>query len=126
MTPPHRASIVIVEDHVSLLGALLFALQADGFDVHAYDRAGPVLAAPPAADCMVVDMRLPDMDGLTLIARLREKGIWIPAILTTTNPDRRTRRTADDMGVLIVEKPLITGELRTLIDDLVAADTFRR
>jgi two-component system C4-dicarboxylate transport response regulator DctD len=123
MTPPRRTSIVIVEDHASLLGALHFALQADGFDVHAFDRAAPLIAAPPHADCIVVDMRLPDIDGLTLIARLREKGIWAPAILTTTNPDRRTRRTADDMGVLIVEKPLVTGELRALIDDLVAANS---
>jgi two-component system C4-dicarboxylate transport response regulator DctD len=122
MQIPRRTSIVIVEDDTSLLGALVFALEADGFAVHAYGRAAPLLSTPVQADCMVIDMRLPDVDGLTLIARLREKGVWGPAILTTTNPDERTRRRADVMGVQIVEKPLITGELRTLIDDLVAAN----
>jgi FixJ family two-component response regulator len=117
-----RPSIVIVEDDSSLLGALVFALEADGFEVHAYDRSARLLSTPVHADCMVIDMRLPDVNGLTLISRLREKGIWSPAILVTTNPDRRTRQTADDMGVLIVEKPLITGELRSLIGDLVAAN----
>ena len=117
-----RASIVIVEDDASLLGALLFALEADGFVVHAFGRAAPLLAAPVHADCMVIDMRLPDVDGLTLIKRLREQGVRAPAILTTTSPDDRTRRWAAEMGVSIVEKPLTTGELRGRIDDLVAAD----
>jgi two-component system response regulator FixJ len=119
---PRRASIVIVEDDASLLGALVFALDADGFVVHAYGRAGPLLSAPVHADCMVIDMRLPDVDGLTLISRLRDKGVWAPAILTTTNPDERTRRRAAGMGVEIVEKPLITGELRSRIDVLVGAN----
>ena len=121
MPIPRRASIVIVEDDASLLGALIFALEADGFLVHAYGRAGLLLSAPVHADCMVIDMKLPDLDGLTLIKRLRDRGIKAPAILTTTSPTDRTRRWAADMGVEIVEKPLITGELRGRIDELVAA-----
>jgi len=106
---------------VSLLGALVFALEADGFSVAPYGRAGPLLSAPVQADCMVVDMRLPDMDGLTVIARLRERGIRAPTILTITNPDSRTRLSAIAMGVWIVEKPLITGELLGRINELIAA-----
>jgi len=122
MQIPRSTSIVIVEDDVSLLSALAFALEADGFLVHAYARAEPLLSAPVHADCMVIDMRLPDLDGLTLIKRLRERGVRAPAILTTTSPTDRTRRWAADMGVEIVEKPLITGELRGRIDALVAAN----
>jgi two-component system, LuxR family, response regulator FixJ len=118
---PRKPSIVIVEDDASLLGALVFALEADGFVVHAYGRAAPLLAVPVHADCMIIDLRLPDVDGLTLIKRLRDRGVRAAAILTTTNPDGRTRRWAADMGVEIVEKPLITGELRGRIDDLVAS-----
>jgi DNA-binding response OmpR family regulator len=122
MPTPRSTSILVVEDDVSLLGALTFALEADGFAVYGYERGAPLLSVPVRADCMVVDMRLPDIDGLTLISRLREKGVWAPAILTTTSPDERTRRTAEAMGVLIVEKPLITGELRGCIDALLAAN----
>ena len=118
----HGSSILVVEDDDSLLGALAFALEADGFTVHAFGAAVPVLSAPVHVDCMVVDMRLPDLDGLTLISRLRGKGVRAPAILTTTSPDERTRRRATDMGVEIVEKPLITGELRGRIGALLAAN----
>lgn len=116
------ATIVIVEDDEFLLGALAFALEADGFTVHTFAAGIPVLSAKLQVDCMVVDMRLPDMDGLTLISRLAGNGLRAPTILMTTNPDERTRRRAAEMGVEIVEKPLITGELRGRIGALVAAN----
>jgi two-component system, LuxR family, response regulator FixJ len=119
MPPIRSPSILIVEDDLSLQSALVFALEAEGFTVRAFSKAAPLLSDPVHADCMVVDMRLPDMDGLSLVRALREKGVWAPAILTTTNPDERTRRSAERMGVQIVEKPLITGELRRCIDTLV-------
>lgn len=118
-------SIVIVEDDASLLGALVFALETDGFRVHAYSAGEALLSAPIRADCMVVDLRLPDIDGLKLISRLREMGVWAPAILITTNPDQRTRRAAEATGVDIVEKPLVTEELRRRIDTLLTANHSR-
>jgi DNA-binding response OmpR family regulator len=71
---------------------------------------------------MVVDMRLPEVDGLAAVSQLREQGVRSPAILVTTNPDRRTRLAAEALGVQIVEKPLITGELLGHINQLIAAD----
>ena len=82
------------------------------------DRA-PLLARPPRADCIVVDLRLPDMDGLALIAALRALGPQPRAILITTNPDDRLRRAASLADIVIVEKPLIGGELRQRIADAV-------
>ena len=118
---PRKPSILIVEDDASLLGALVFALEADGLAVHAYRAALPALASPVQTDCMVIDLKLPDLDGLSLIERLRGHGVNAPAILITTNPDNRVRRTASAAGVEIVEKPLLTGELRRRIDELIAA-----
>ena len=77
--------------------------------------------APVDADCLVVDLRLPEMDGLTLIGRLRERGVGVAAIIITTHPDERVKAACRAAGVAIVEKPLIGGELRRRIDDAVAA-----
>ncbi len=117
-----RPSIVVVEDDAALLGALVFALEEEGFAVHAYHSGKPLISAPVHADCLVIDMRLPDLDGLTVIRQLRERDVWSPAILITTSPDAHTRRTAEAAGVQIVEKPLVTGELRRSIDQLIAAN----
>lgn len=110
--------IVLVEDDPSLLGALTFALETDGFRVHAHNR-GQAAAADAdivLAGCLVVDLKLPDIDGLALVAQLRAAGVTAPAIVITTNPDERHRREAVRAGVNIVEKPLIDGELRRHID----------
>jgi DNA-binding response OmpR family regulator len=101
-TPPR---IVIVEDDLSPRAALVFALAAEGFQARAFGQSAPLLS---------------DGDGLALVSRLREKGVCSPAILTTTNPDARVRHRAEALGVQIVEKPLITGEFRRRIDELVA------
>lgn len=113
--------IVLVEDDPSLRNALAFALQEDGYEVRAYGRADAALAADQAdADCLVVDLRLPDIDGLGLIERLRLQGSQAPAIIITTDPDARQRRQADRAGVAIVEKPLLDSRLRVHIDAAVA------
>jgi two-component system response regulator FixJ len=103
--------------------ALAFALEAEGYAVAAFAAAEPLLEAPPAADCIVVDLRLPGMDGLALIARLRALGAWPPAILITSNPDQRCREAAAAAGVEIVEKPLVTGELRVRIARAIARNS---
>lgn len=106
-----QATVVIVEDDASLLGALTFALRADRYEVRGYRTADPALADGRSCDCLVVDLKLPDMDGLTLIQRLRERGVDTPALLITTNPDERCRQRAAAARVPIVEKPLLDGKL---------------
>jgi DNA-binding response OmpR family regulator len=123
--PRSTPSVVVVEDDPSLLRALTFALEAEGLSVHSYRAGKALLSSPVHADCLVVDYRLPDLDGLSLIAALREKGVSSPAILTTTNPDQRTRRLAAAAGVAIVEKPLLTSELRSRIDELIEGEPRR-
>jgi FixJ family two-component response regulator len=118
-----RPTVLIVEDDLSLISAMTFALQADGLRVLAYSDGRELLAADRdrPADCLVVDYRLPGMNGLDVIAALRERGETAPAILITTNPDERCRRAAQAGGVSIVEKPLLDGELRRQIDAAVAS-----
>ena len=69
-----RKCVVIVEDDPSLLGALVFALEADGLAVRAYADADGALRDPGGADCLVIDLGLPDLDGLSLIDSLRAAG----------------------------------------------------
>jgi len=119
--PPPPPRVTIVEDDVSLLSALTFALEEEGFAVAAFVRGQELLDRPPlATDCLIVDLRLRDADGLTLIAELRGLGVAPPAILITTAPDDRCRRRAAEAGVQIVEKPLIGAELGRRIAEAIA------
>jgi len=115
-----RPSVAIVEDDASLLGALAFALQEEGFTIRQAAGRREFFDHPIAADCFVVDFRLGDADGLTLISELRAAGFMSPAILITTHPDERCRRRAAGLGVEIVEKPLIGTELAQHIEAAIA------
>jgi two-component system response regulator FixJ len=116
-----RASrITLVEDDLSLLGALSFALEAEGYLVAAHANAAEAVKGAEPADCLVLDLKLPDTDGLALIGQLRGKGIDAPAILITTDPGERDRGRARAAGVDIVEKPLMSAELRLRIAAAIA------
>ena len=117
---PDRPHVTIVEDDISLLNALTFALEEEGFNVAPFYRGQELLDRPHATECLVVDLRLRDADGLTLIKELRALGLSPPAILITSNPDDRCRRRAAETGVEIVEKPLIGAELGRRIAAAIA------
>lgn len=100
--------VVIVEDDLAVRAALTFALEVDGFEVIGFDSAEALLNGPPPAyACLVIDYWLPGMNGLAMLARLRRAGQTVPAILITSNPSRPVRERAQDLGAMLVEKPLL-------------------
>ncbi len=74
----------------------------------------------PAAGCLVIDLKLPDGDGLDLVSRLRGRGVGLPVILITTNPTESTRRKAAAARVVIVEKPSLGNALPDAIRNAIA------
>jgi FixJ family two-component response regulator len=110
--PIDSPRVVLVEDDPDVLSSLKFAFELEGFSVSSHDSAESLLKAGPLPDhaCLVVDYRLPGMDGLAMIRRIREHDRDVPALLITTLNPEVARRAADD-GVLIVDKPLVTGAL---------------
>ncbi len=116
------ATLLLVEDDRSLRAALAFAFEADGYRVRRYPDAPRLLREPEAArnaDCLIIDHRLPAMDGLALLSALRLREVTTPAILITSHPDAKCRRRARVAEVDIVEKPLVTDELRHRVRQIV-------
>jgi two-component system, LuxR family, response regulator FixJ len=110
-----RARVVlVVDDDAAVRGALRFALEVEGFQVRDYDGPVALLAdrnVPPLG-CLVIDYRMPVMDGLELIAVLRERGIGAPAIIISGRPSKDLEAQAMRLGVRqVLEKPLADGAL---------------
>ncbi|HLI65894.1 MAG TPA: response regulator [Caulobacteraceae bacterium] len=119
---PRGPTVVIIEDDADLLGSLKFAFETAGFVVDAYVSAEAFLDRPPQSNryCMVLDHRLPGMDGLSLYDRLRKRGAAPPAVIITT-PNTAVARRAAEAGVPIVEKPLLGDALATQVRDMLRA-----
>src|SRR5687768_3186373 len=98
--------LVLVDDDPHLLCALRFAFEAEGYDVSTFGSGEELLASahPQANSCIIIDERLPGMTGLDAIARLRDAGVDVPAILVTTHPSAQVARRAAAANVEIVEK----------------------
>jgi two-component system, LuxR family, response regulator FixJ len=114
--------VLLVEDDVSLRGALAFSLQIEGYRVEVCDTAEALLLRPPPVRpvCLVVDQRLAGISGLDALAVLRGRRVTLPAILITTQPTTSLRRRAAVIGVRIVEKPLLDAELFAAIAEELA------
>jgi FixJ family two-component response regulator len=110
----HRPETVIVVDaDAGLRHSLWFSLAAEGYAVSTFANGTDLLSVHdlPEHACLVVDYNLPDMTGLELVARLRDRRIGLPIILVTNNPNMPLRRRAQKAGVPMIEKPLLGDSL---------------
>lgn len=121
MTPTR--SILLVDDDPALCEAITFALETEDYSVRAYGSGEAALwePSPPQCDCVVIDFRLPGMDGLALLAQFRTRGLSCPAIIITSNPSERLRRQVVNADACLVEKPLLRGSLAEAIGALLPA-----
>jgi two-component system KDP operon response regulator KdpE len=105
--------VLIVDDEPQILRALRINLHARGYEVHtAVDGAQALhVAASAHPDLMVLDLGLPDMDGVEIIRKLRE---WtpIPIVVLSGRADSRDKVDALDAGADdYVTKPFSVDEL---------------
>jgi FixJ family two-component response regulator len=112
-----RPTAIVVDDDEHLLNALKFSLELDDVQVVGHRSAETVNASALPADnaCLVLDYRLPAANGLDLLARLREEGVTLPAILVTSHASAIVRNLARSAGATLVEKPLLGDTLLTAI-----------
>ncbi len=117
--------ILIVDDerpYVDLLGELLekYGLEAQT----AYD-AGDALFRLRAKkpDLILMDLKMPQMDGISLIDRLRSNRKWqkIPIIVVSAKTGREDQKAALDAGAnRFLTKPFSSSDLRTVLREFVA------
>ena len=105
--------VLVIDDDPGVRSSLKFALEVEGFAVRTYPTGSDLLDEEdmPESGCVVADYHLPGMNGLDLLARLRDRKVSLPAILITTDPSSAVRSRAASAGVRLVEKPLLSDAL---------------
>jgi two-component system response regulator FixJ len=113
-----RKLVLIVDDDQAVREALQFALRLEGLCVHVHSGAAALLADPDLsrAACVIVDDRMPRMDGFALLGHLQARNARLPAIMLTSHATPMVHARANAAGVSkVLEKPLLDN---TLVDSI--------
>jgi two-component system, OmpR family, response regulator RegX3 len=88
--------ILVVEDEDAIADPLVAGLRREGYDVSRVDTGeGALEASPP--DLVLLDLRLPDIDGLDVCRRLRERS-RVPIIVVTARGEEADRVVGLELG----------------------------
>ena len=94
---PHELSILVVDDEQMLTDLLSMALRMEGWDVRTAASGFEALQAVRdfEPDAMVLDIMMPDLDGMAVLHRLRQSGNDVPMLFLTAK-DAVADRVRDD------------------------------
>ena len=122
-------TVFIVEDDPSVRDALGLLLGLHGLTVALFADAESFLAArrPDWYGCLLIDIRMPGMNGLALQKHLLENGCWLPVIVMTGHGDVDSARQAfRAQAVDFVEKPIDHDRLMRAIEEAFARQRSQR
>ena len=121
--PSAERAVHVVDDDAGVRRALERLLRAAGFTPITYATSLAFLDAPQttSAGCLLLDVRMPEMDGLQLQDKLNELGRRIPVIIMTGNGDIQTAVRAMKAGAVdFIEKPFDDDALFAAIETALA------
>jgi two-component system, LuxR family, response regulator FixJ len=79
----------VIDDDEAVRDSLAFLLRSARIKVKTYESAAAFLSVHPPIEigCVITDVRMPEISGIDLLQRLRERGIGVPVIVITGHGD---------------------------------------
>jgi DNA-binding response OmpR family regulator len=118
--------VLIVEDERRIAAFLAKGLRRQGYEVDcAYtgSDALELVGAGPQVDLVMLDLGLPDIDGLDVLRTLRDRGSEVPVIVLTARTEASDRAEALRLGAVeYLTKPLPFPEVLGSVRSSLAAD----
>ncbi len=116
------ATILVVEDEFAVARGLQYALQQEGYEVTVASNGeeGLAVAGELAPDLIILDVRLPGIDGFELLRRLRATGSKAPVLMLTARDDEVDKVIGLELGADdYLTKPFGLRELMSRIKALL-------
>jgi two-component system, LuxR family, response regulator FixJ len=129
MSVDSAGTVFIVDDDVAVRDSLSLLLGLRGFKTRSFGRGEDFLAAvdPAACGCVLLDLRMPSVDGIEVQAALAARGIALPIIILTAHGDVASARTTLKGGAFdFLEKPVDDALLSATIEAALGRDASVR
>lgn len=114
-------NLLLVEDEPRVAAFMTKGLRANGHTVHWCSAGRPALDALSSGDrwdLVILDLGLPDIDGLEVLQHVRDRQIATPVIIVTARQDDESRTRASELGVRgFLMKPFTFSDLLSNLDD---------
>jgi CheY-like chemotaxis protein len=127
--PPRGIRVLLAEDDETVATAVAVALRLDGIELlWARDGAEAIeLASADVPDLVLLDLDLPDLDGLEVCRRLRSdpRLATLPIVLLTAHVDAHRTRPGDPCVTAHLAKPFRVADLRQQVRALLAGGPER-
>ena len=114
-----KANVYVIDDDEAMRDSLNFLLDSSGFTVRLFDNAQSFLDALPGLDfgCVVSDVRMPGIDGIELLKRLKAQNSPFPILIMTGHGDVPLAVEAMKLGAVdFLEKPFEDERLTAMIE----------
>src|SRR3984957_19496338 len=115
----HRGNVYVIDDDDAMRDSLDFLLGAADFHVRLFESAQNFLDALSTIDfgCVVSDVRMPGIDGIELLKRLKDGGSLFPVVIMTGHGDVPLAVEAMKLGAMdFLEKPFEDDRLIGMIE----------
>ncbi|QOG18074.1 MULTISPECIES: response regulator FixJ [Bradyrhizobium] len=117
-----KGHVYVIDDDAAMRDSLNFLLDSSGFGVTLFEDAQSFLDALPglAFGCVVSDVRMPGLDGIELLKRMKAQASPFPILIMTGHGDVPLAVEAMKLGAVdFLEKPFEDDRLTTMIETAI-------
>lgn len=129
--PPKKPSVFVIDDDPQVRSALKFLFESAGLGVETFASAMAFLERPahPGPSCLVLDLELPELNGLEVQERLARAGVSIPIVFLSGRADvPSTAKAMRDGAVDFLVKPVDDSRLLDAVTRALtrSAETYEK
>jgi FixJ family two-component response regulator len=114
-------TLAVVDDDVDVRAALGRLLRSLGHDVYLFSSAEHFQSDRPSVDCLILDVRLPGLNGFEFHEQIRMSGALTPVVFITGDNDPHRRSEAKRVNAPTLAKPFDGDMLMAAIGAAVSA-----
>src|SRR5262245_32490289 len=124
-----KARILVIDDEPAIRDTMRMILEYDGYEVTlaGSGQEGLTIAERDTPDCVFLDIKMPGLDGLEVLSRLRGQNESLPVVMVSAHGTAATALEAGRLGAFrFIEKPLSKDYVLDAVREGLELGTLRR